>query len=99
MTHRWQQIRTTSAATLLVTLALIAAACDGTATKGTSPPGGTEPTLQPTDTTGAIGYEGGYEVGQLAPDFVLTSDEGQRLTLASLRTEDRPVVLYFFTTR
>lgn len=90
----WKQTRVTSVVPLLVTLALIGAACGSTATPGSTSPGGTEPTSQPTDAAS----ETGYEVGQPAPDFVLTSDEGQRLTLASLRAENRPVVLYFFTT-
>jgi peroxiredoxin Q/BCP len=34
------------------------------------------------------------EKGDLAPDFTLTSDAGERVTLSSLR--GRPVVLYFY---
>jgi peroxiredoxin Q/BCP len=34
------------------------------------------------------------EEGELAPDFTLTSDSGERVTLSSLR--GRPVVLYFY---
>jgi len=90
----WKQPHVTAVVPLLVVLALIGAACGDTTTQDSPSPGGTDPTSQSTDTSGATGYE----VGQLAPDFVLTSDEGQRLTLASLRAENRSVVLYFFTT-
>ena len=98
MNPPWKQARITAVVPLLVTLALVGAACGGTATPDSASPGGIQPTPESTDTASATGSEGGYKVGQLAPDFVLTSDEGQQLTLASLRTENRPVVLYFFTT-
>ena len=89
-----KQTRITSVVPLLVTLALVGAACGGSATPGSTSPGGIEPTSQSTDTVTATGYE----VGQQAPDFILTLDDGRRATLASLRAENRPVVLYFFTT-
>ena len=38
----------------------------------------------------------GHKVGQRAPDFTLTTAEGEVLTLDSFR--GRPVVLYFFAT-
>ncbi|MBI4201956.1 MAG: hypothetical protein HY532_02420 [Chloroflexi bacterium] len=40
----------------------------------------------------------GSKVGERAPDFILTLDSGQSASLASLREDGRPVVLYFFTT-
>jgi len=40
--------------------------------------------------------EVGHEVGQKAPDFMLTTAEGEQVTLASL--QGRPVVLYFYAT-
>lgn len=89
MRLRWKQTRVTAVVPLLVTLALIGAACGGTTT-----PGVVDTTSQSTN----AGSVTGYEVGQQAPDFVLTLDDGQRATLASLRAENRPVVLYFFTT-
>ena len=38
----------------------------------------------------------GHEVGQMAPDFMLTTVEGEQVTLASF--QGRPLVLYFYTT-
>ncbi len=34
------------------------------------------------------------EVGQIAPDFTATTDEGEQLSLSDLR--GRTVILYFF---
>jgi hypothetical protein len=40
----------------------------------------------------------GPKQGNTAPDFTLELDTGQTVSLASLRDQGRPVVLYFFTT-
>ena len=50
------------------------------------------PTLAPVPSSVKVGLD----VGQRAPDFTLTNLEGESVTLASL--EDRPVMIYFFTT-
>lgn len=44
----------------------------------------------------APSVEVGLDVGQRAPDFTLTSHEGESITRASL--EGSPVLLYFYTT-
>ena len=43
-----------------------------------------------------MSVEVGHEVGQKAPDFMLTTVDGEQVTLDSL--QGRPVVLYFFAT-
>ncbi len=58
-----------------------------------------EPTAAPTvaaATESAPSVEVGLDVGRRAPDFTLTSHEGESITRASL--EGRPVLLYFYTT-
>ena len=40
----------------------------------------------------------GFQVGQPAPDFTVTTPEGQPITGADLLAHDRPFVLYFFAT-
>ena len=59
-----------------------------------------EPTVAPTMAAGtesaAPSVDVGLDVGQRAPDFMLTSHEGESITRASL--EGRPVLLYFYTT-
>ena len=40
--------------------------------------------------------EVGHETGQRAPNFMLTTSDGEQLTLASF--QGRPVLLYFFAT-
>ena len=49
------------------------------------------PLASPTNATGRIPE---IEEGTPAPDFTLTSDEGESITLSELR--GRPVVLYFY---
>ncbi len=58
----------------------------------------TQPTAAPTAAMAesAPSVEVGLDVGQRAPDFTLTSHEGERITRASL--EGSPVLLYFYTT-
>ena len=55
----------------------------------TSPP---EPTSPPTQ----VPVEVGHEAGQKAPDFALTTVDGEQVTLDSL--QGQPVVLYFYAT-
>ena len=55
----------------------------------TSPP---EPTSLPVQTP----VEVGYQSGQMAPDFALTTVDGVQVTLDSL--QGQPAVLYFFAT-
>ena len=55
----------------------------------TSPP---EPTSPPTQAP----VEVGHEAGQKAPDFALTTVDGEQVTLDSL--QGQPVVLYFYAT-
>jgi cytochrome oxidase Cu insertion factor (SCO1/SenC/PrrC family) len=40
----------------------------------------------------------GNKVGQIAPNFTLSSLDAGPVTLATLREQGKPVVLYFFTT-
>ncbi len=40
----------------------------------------------------------GLEVGQRAPDFTVTTLDAQALTSADLLAQDKPFILYFFTT-
>ena len=40
--------------------------------------------------------EVGHQTGDRAPDFMVTTTDGEQLTLASF--QDRPVLLYFFAT-
>ena len=55
-----------------------------------------EPTVAATAESSAPAVEVGLNVGQRAPDFTLTSHEGESITRAKL--EGRPVLLYFYTT-
>ena len=55
----------------------------------TSPPEPTSPTTQ-------APLEVGYRAGQKAPDFALTTVDGEQVTLAGL--QGQPAVLYFFAT-
>ena len=55
-----------------------------------SPP---EPTSPPTQTP----VEVGHQPGQKAPDFALTTVDGEQVTLVSL-LQGQPVVLYFYAT-
>ena len=55
----------------------------------TSPPEPTSPTTQ-------APVEVGYRAGQKAPDFALTTVDGEQVTLAGL--QGQPAVLYFFAT-
>ena len=59
-----------------------------------SPP---SPTPLPTSTL-APDLAVGPNVGDLAPDFILTLPDEETVTLASLREQDKPFVLFFFTT-
>ena len=94
MKHPRKQALSTAFVPLLVTLALVGAACGSPATPGSTSPGRIE--LTP-ESNGAVSTTG-HEVGQQAPDFVMTLDDGREATLESLTAENRPVVLYFFTT-
>ncbi len=74
-----------------------------TQTAGPSPTGEpAAPTLSATATTAAEptqapSLEVGYEVGEMAPDFELTTIDGETLSLSDFRG-DSPVLLYFFAT-
>ena len=50
----------------------------------------------PTSTPTQMAVEIGHEVGQMAPDFMLTTVEGEQVSLDSF--QGRPLVLYFYTT-
>ena len=54
------------------------------------------PTMAAATESAAPSVEVGLDVGQRAPDFTLTSHEGESITRASL--EGRPVLVYFYTT-
>ena len=56
------------------------------------------PTLAPapTSTPSQAAVEIGHKVGQMGPDFTLTTVEGEEVALAGF--QGRPVVLYFYTT-
>ena len=93
----------------LALLLLAAASCGGntesppalfsTPTDGAS--GSPAPTPTPTSgpaSDGSTAPEVGNKVGQRAPEFTLTFPDAEPVTLASLREQGKPVVLYFFTT-
>ena len=40
----------------------------------------------------------GFQIGRPAPDFTVTTPDGQPITRAALLALDRPFVLYFFAT-
>ena len=46
----------------------------------------------------ALSIPVGSSVGNRAPDFTLTFSDGQTVSLASLRGQGSPVVVYFFAT-
>ena len=50
----------------------------------------------PTSSPTQMPVEIGHEVGQRAPDFMLTTVKGEQVTLDSF--QGRPLVLYFYTT-
>ena len=57
---------------------------------------------EPTETTVVEPTEApslmvGFEVGEMAPDFELTTIDGEQLSLSDFRG-DSPVLLYFFAT-
>ena len=57
-----------------------------------------QPTAVPSSTSPPVqtSLEVGHEVGQKAPGFMLTTVEGEQVTLDSL--QGRPLVLYFYAT-
>ena len=63
-----------------------------TATETQQPTAAPIPTSSPTQ----MPVEIGHEVGQRAPDFMLTTVKGEQVTLDSF--QGRPLVLYFYTT-
>ena len=92
---------------LMVGLAACGGGSDEPAPTATQPPtatpipsdgAGDEPTAttapQPTDPPSAMV---GYEVGEMAPDFELTTIDGETLSLSDFQG-DSPVLLYFFAT-
>ena len=102
---RWLALGLSVAAALLIGCGSEAPATDTPMPRPTSTPAGLgsstetqQPTAVPAPTSPPIqtSLEVGHEVGQKAPDFMLTTAEGEQVTLASL--QGRPVVLYFFAT-
>ena len=104
---RWQSLAIclSMAAFLLIGCGSEAPETDTSASRQTSTPivpaAATEtqqPTAAPIPTSSPtqMPVEIGHEVGQRAPDFMLTTVEGEQVTLASF--QGRPVVLYFYTT-
>ena len=63
-----------------------------TSTETTQPTAAAMSTSPPTQAP----VEVGHEVGQKAPDFMLTTAEGDQVTLNSF--QGQPVVLYFYAT-
>ena len=89
------------AAALLIGCSSEAPATDTPMPRPTSTPAGlgsSTETQQPTAVTAPTSppIQASLEVGQKAPDFMLTTVEGEQVTLASL--QGRPVVLYFYAT-
>ena len=85
----------TSAPTALPTSALTA---PGTSAE-TQPPTAAPTTVSPPEPTSLptqAPVEVGHEAGQKAPDFALTTVDGEQVTLVSL--QGQPVVLYFYAT-
>ena len=62
------------------------------ATETQQPTAAPIPTSSPTQ----MPVETGHEVGQRAPDFMLTTVKGEQVSLDSF--QGRPLVLYFYTT-
>ena len=85
----------TSAPTALPTSTLTA---PGTSAE-TQPPTAAPTTVSPSEPTSLptqAPVEVGHEAGQKAPDFALTTVDGEQVTLDSL--QGQPVVLYFYAT-
>ena len=55
-----------------------------------------EPTAVPTTPPTQMALEVGHKAGQKAPDFMLTTVEGEQVSLDSF--SGRPLLLYFYTT-
>ena len=53
-------------------------------------------TKQPAAAPTQMAVEIGHKVGQKAPGFMLTTVEGEQVSLESF--QDRPLLLYFYTT-
>ena len=53
-------------------------------------------TEQPAATPAVVAVEIGYKVGQKAPDFMLTTAEGEQVSLEGF--QGRPLLLYFYAT-
>ena len=53
-------------------------------------------TEQPAATPAVVAVEIGHKVGQRAPDFMLTTVEGEQVSLDSF--QGRPLLLYFYAT-
>ena len=96
-------------ALLLAALAACGGGVDEPAPTATQPPPPTA-TLVPSDgepaeptattaaeSTSAPSLKVGFEVGEMAPDFELTTIDGEMVSLSDFRG-DSPVLLYFYAT-
>ena len=97
-------------ALLLAALAACGGGADEPAPTATQPPPPPTATTVPSDgepseptattvaePTPAPSLNVGYEVGEMAPDFELTTIDGEMVSLSDFRG-DSPVLLYFFAT-
>ena len=94
---------------LMAGLAACGGGADGPAPTATPTPPPTDTPVpsdgdspEPTATTAVEPTEApslmvGFEVGEMAPDFELTTIDGEELSLSDFRG-DSPVLLYFFAT-
>ena len=91
-------------ALLLVAVGLAAGCAGGATNPAAATPNDTEtvpltPTATPMPAVSATHSPTpsiGYKKGDLAPDFELTTADGQRVSLASLREQGKPLFLFFF---
>ena len=97
-------------ALLLAALAACGGGVDEPAPTATQPPPSPTATLVPSDgepaeptattaaeSTSAPSLKVGFEVGEMAPDFELTTIDGEMVSLSDFRG-DSPVLLYFYAT-
>ena len=75
-------------------IAIVVAACGGGDSDAASQPTAAQTTDAQADTSAAVDV--GSRVGQQGPDLMLTSVDGEQITLSDLRGS--PVILYYFAT-
>ena len=76
-------------ALLMAALMMLAVACSAETADDT-------PTAAPTDSSADASPETGNRVGNLAPDFSITTTSGEMRSLTDFKQANQPVVVYFF---